>query len=110
MISEVDVEKAIDWLRDNARAAGQAKAERIYVEEYRKTVKAELMCERVADAIGAQERHAYSSPRYVAHLQAIKDAVARDEEMRWMLVAAEAKIEAWRTQQANQRAEGKAYS
>jgi hypothetical protein len=40
----------------------------------------------------------------------MKDAIEKDEYNRWMMVAAEARIEAWRTQQANMRAEGKAYS
>lgn len=108
MITEAEIEKAIDWLRDNARPAAQAKAERIYVEEYRKTVKAELMAEKSGEPIGVQERHAYAHPKYVSHLQVIRQAVANDEAMRWFLVAAEAKIEAWRTQQANARAEGRA--
>lgn len=109
MISEEDVEAAVEWLRSNARAAGQAKAERVYCEEYRKTVKAQLMAEKSGEPIGAQERHAYAHPSYAAHLQAIREAVQKDESMRWLMVAAEAKIEAWRTQQANQRAEGRAY-
>lgn len=110
MIPEDDVEKAVEWLRTNARAAGKAKAERIYVEEYRKTVKAQLMAEKAGEPIGAQERYAYAHQQYVAHLQAIREAVEKDEAMRWLMVAAEAKIEAWRTQNANARAEGRAYS
>jgi hypothetical protein len=36
------VEKALDYLRDNARAAAQARANRVYMEEFRKTVKAQI--------------------------------------------------------------------
>ena len=35
-ISEKDVEKAVDWLRDNADSCAKARATRIYLEEYRK--------------------------------------------------------------------------
>lgn len=109
MISEEDIEKAVDYLRSNARPAAQAKAQRIYMEEFRKVVKAQLMRENPMSALGAQEASAYADPRYEQHLKALQEAVEKDEYNRWMMTAAEAKIEAWRTQQANARAEGKAY-
>lgn len=110
MITNEDVDKAVEYLRTNARAAAQARANRIYMEEYRKVVKGQLMREFPNLPIGAQEASAYSDPRYAEHLQAMQTAIERDEFNRWMMVAAEAKIEAWRTQQANARAEGKAYT
>ena len=42
-ISEEDVQKAVDWLRDNAEACAKARPTRIYLEEYRKSIKALLM-------------------------------------------------------------------
>jgi hypothetical protein len=107
MISDEDVEKAVDYLRNNAVKASQAKANRIYLEEYRKTVKGELMREHMSQSLGAQEAMAYSDDRYKQHLLAMKDAIQQDEYHRWMMVAAEAKLEAWRTQQANHRSLGK---
>jgi hypothetical protein len=38
----------------------------------------------------------------------LKTAVVIEEEMRWMLVAAQARIEVWKTNQYNTRAELKA--
>lgn len=108
MISDTEAEKALDYLRDNATKAAQARANRIYVEEFRKTIKAQLMKESADLALGAQEREAYSDPKYVQHLNAIREAVEQDEYFRWMLSAAEAKLEAWRTQSATKRAEMKA--
>ena len=108
MIKEADIEKAIDWLRDNAPVAAQARAERIYVEEYRKTVKARLMSAVADKSIGAQEVFAYDHKEYRAHLEAIRDAVRVDEEFRFLREAALAKVNAWQTQSANNRAEGKA--
>lgn len=104
MIQDSDIEKAVEYLRENARSAAQAKANRIYMEEYRKVVKAQIMREHASAALGTQEACAYSDPRYTQHLQAVKEAVEKDEYHRWMMTAAEAKLEAWRTQQANQRA------
>lgn len=109
MIQDKEIEAAVEFLRENARTAAQAKANRIYMEEFRKVVKAQIMRERESLALGAQERDAYSDERYATHLEALKSAVEQDEFYRWKMVAAEAKIEAWRTQQANARAEGKAY-
>lgn len=109
MISEDDIDKAVEYLRQNARPAAQAKANRIYMEEYRKVVKAQIMREQGSIALGAQEAAAYSDARYEQHLKAMETAIEKDEYNRWMMTAAEAKIEAWRTQQANARAEGRAH-
>lgn len=110
MISDDDVEKAVDYLRDNAPKAAKAKAERIYMEEYRKVVKAQIMRENDDKNLGTQEAIAYADARYRQHLSLMKEAIERDEYHKWMLTAAEAKLEAWRTEQANMRAEGRAYS
>ena len=104
MITEEEVEKAIDYLRDTAIEAAQARADRIYLEEYRKSLKAMIMSEFAGLAIGAQERQAYRDKRYTDHLEALKQAVFSDEKIRFLRVAASAKIEAWRSQSANLRA------
>ena len=103
-ISDEEIDKALDYLRDNARDAAQARANRVYVEEYRKVVKAQLMKEHGSMSAVLQEREAYSDPRYVQHLEAIKQAVEIDEGHRFLRAAADAKIGAWQTQSANGRA------
>jgi hypothetical protein len=103
-ITDDEIDKALDYLRDNARDAAQAKANRVYVEEYRKVVKAQLMKEHASMSAVLQEREAYSDPRYAQHLDAIKQAVEIDEGHRFLRAAADAKIEAWRTQSSNTRA------
>ena len=108
MISDAEIDKAVNWLRDNAPEAAQAKANRVYLDEYRKTLKAELMAQVNDKALGAQEVYAYAHPRYAAHLDAMKEAVRIDAEFGFLREAAQAKIEAWRTQSSNLRAEGKA--
>lgn len=110
MITDDEIDKAVEYLRTNARPAAQAKANRIYMEEYRKVVKSQIMRENQNIPIGTQEAIAYCDPRYDQHLKAMRDAIEKDEYNRWMMTAAEAKIEAWRTQQANARAEGRATS
>jgi hypothetical protein len=104
LITDEEIDKALDYLRDNARDAAQAKANRIYVEEYRKVIKAQLMKEHGSMSAVLQEREAYADPRYITHLEAIKQAVEADEHHRFLRGAADAKIEAWRTQSSNTRA------
>lgn len=105
MITEEEVEKAIHYLVNSAGKAAEARANRLVVEEYRKVIKAELMKRNAELPLGAQEREAYADPAYKAHLEAIREAVKADESFRFLREAAAAKIEAWRSQQANQRAQ-----
>ena len=53
--------------------------------------------------ISAQEREAYASPVYISHLDSLRSAIERDEKQRFLRIAAEAKIEAWRSMSANIR-------
>lgn len=103
-ITDVEIDKALDYLRDNARDAAQAKADRVYVEEFRKVIKATLMKEHGSLSAVLQEREAYADPRYLQHLEAIREAVQADEHHRFLRGAADAKIGAWQTQSANHRA------
>lgn len=109
MISMEDAEKAVDFLRDNARSMAQSRAERLYMEQYIKTVRATLMA-NVDGSAAKAEMVALASPKYLAALQAYKEAVETDEYNRFMATAAEAKIEAWRSQESTRRAEGKAFA
>lgn len=104
MITEEEVQLAVDFLRDNAEDSAKCKAERIYLEEYRKSLKAMLMSIYKELPVSAQEREAYNSKEYKEHLIAIKIAVKKDEKHRFMREAAKAKIEAWRSMNANMRA------
>ena len=105
----IDPQAAVDYMIAKSGEYAEAEANKIYMEELRKTIKAEEM--KVAESKGngeyktaaMQEREAYSSPRYKAHLEALKDAVERRERLRWMLIAAQARIEVWRSQEASNR-------
>jgi len=91
------LDKAVDYLRDNAGDYAISEAQLVYMSEYRKTIKARLMQD--AELLGhkttaAQEREAYAHPEYEKHLEALKEATEQRERARWMLVAAQARIEA----------------
>lgn len=81
----------------------QAKADRIYMVEMRKTLKATLMIESSARASVTQERDAYADPRYEAHLEGLKQAVHDEELLHWRMVTDAAAIEVWRSQEASSR-------
>ena len=106
-MEQIDVMKCLDYIRDNAKQYAQAKANRVYLEEYRKTLKARLMAQQLGDPVNAQERYAYAHPDYTRLLEGIKEAIEQEENLRWKLIAAQAKIEVWRSLSANQRAEAK---
>ena len=66
------------------------------------------MKQSIEGALGAQERDAYAHAEYVELLKGLKEAVAIEEKLRWDLIAAQARVDIWRTEQANLRIEGKA--
>lgn len=100
--------QALDFIRDNAKKLGALKGRMVYMTEKRKTIKAMLMGQSSEKTESAKETFAYSHPDYKAHLQELADAVAEYETMRILMVAAEAKIEVWRSLESSARAEGKA--
>lgn len=106
----IDPNAAVDYIIAKSGDYAQAKANRIYCEELRKTIKAEL-CKQALEmgyeAVNAQEREAYSHPDYKAHLTAIKQAVEAEEKLRWMLIAAEARISVWKSLEATNRLQDK---
>lgn len=108
--AEINIFKCLDFIRDNAQPYAQAKASRIYLEEFRKSKKALLMKQAESaghNAVNAQEREAYADEDYRRHLEALHDAVAAEEELRWLMVAAQAKIAVFQTLEATRRIEAK---
>ena len=105
-MSEIDPQAAVDYMVAKAGEYAQAEANKVYMEEMRKTIKAEQMIE--AEEMGhktavMQEREAYSSQRYKTHLEALRTAVEERERLRWMLIAAQARIDVWKTQEMSNR-------
>jgi len=100
--------KAIQYLIDTAPLYAKAKADRIYLEEFRKSRKAQLASQAGTEVLGKQETFAYAHPEYIQILEGIREAVEKEETYRWMMTAAQAKIEVWRTQQYSARLEVKA--
>jgi len=100
--------KAIQFLIDTSPLYAKAKSDRMYLEEFRKSRKAQLASQAGTEVLGKQETFAYAHPEYIQILEGIREAVEKEETYRWMMTAAQAKIEVWRTQQYSARLEIKA--
>ena len=91
-----DPNAAVDFIIKTAPLFAQAKAERVYLEEFRKSKKALLMAESHLEAANAREQSAYAHPDYQALLEGLKQAVKIEEDLRWKLVAAQMRVEVWK--------------
>ena len=98
--------KAIEYIIENSCKYAEAKAQRIYLEEFRKTKKALLMKEAMAkgfDSAVAQEREAYAHIEYADLLKGLMIAIEKEETLKWMLTAAQMKMDLYRTEEASNR-------
>ena len=100
--------RAIQYLIDTAPLYSRAKADRIYLDEFRKSRRAQLMSQAGTEVLGKQETFAYAHPDYIQILEGIREAVETEERYRWLMTAAQARIEVWRTEQYSARMEMKA--
>ena len=92
-------EEAAQDIRDKASAYGEAKAQRVYLEEFRKSKKALLMKDALSigfEAANAQEREAYADPEYVSLLKGLAAAAAEEITTKWEIEAARLDIEIWK--------------
>lgn len=99
-------EEAAETIRDKAPAYGEAKAQRVYLEEFKRSKRALLMKDAMLlgeKAVNAQERDALADPEYLQLLKGLAVAIEREETLRWQIEAAKLDIEIWRTRQASER-------
>jgi hypothetical protein len=105
-------EEAAQTIRDKAPAYGEAKAQRVYLDEFRKSKKALLMknaLEMGYEAANAQEREAYADPAYLQLLKGLAAAIEKEETLRWEIEAARLDIEIWRTREATNRMQDRSH-
>ena len=105
-------ENAAQSIRDKAPLYGEAKAQRVDLEEFRKSKKAMLMKEALKlkiEAANAQEREAYADPEYVQLIKGMALAIEKEETLKWDLEAARLDIEIWRSREATNRTQDRAH-
>jgi hypothetical protein len=103
MSRDIDPNKAVDFIIKEAQHFARAKAQRVYLEEFRKSKKALLMNESPEKAANAREQYAYSHPDYIGVLEGIRAAIEIEESLKWELIGAQLRVEVWRSQEASNR-------
>ena len=103
MNEEINIDQTLRYIRDHAEPLAKAKATRIYLEQYRKSQKALLINECTEGTGQSKESYAYANPQYITLLENFRNAVEEEEKLKWMMIAAQAKIDVWRSQNANNR-------
>lgn len=101
---DIDPNKAIGYIIEHAPKFAEAKGERVFIENYLRTVKSRLMQDE-AGTLGNKEAYAYAHPDYELQLKALKEATKNEEHLKFMLLAAQARIEVWKTQEYSKRQE-----
>lgn len=108
----MNIEKLIEDWRNSIPECAKAKANVVYLTEFRKTKKALLMIE--AEQKGkktGQERetYAYAHDEYKQVLDGLRVAVEAYENLRNRMVIAQERINIYRTQEASKRKEFENY-
>jgi len=103
LVDDREVELAMNWLRDNAAAIGKAKEQAVLTEKMVKHIRAIEMKKAGDLPVSAQERDAQASDAYKMAIYAEAVAAGEHEKMRALREAASAKVDLWRSEQANLR-------
>jgi hypothetical protein len=106
---ELNIFACLDFIRDTAPKYAKAKADRIYLEAFTKSKRAILMKQVAAEhpSAAAQEREALAHPEYLEILAGLRAATEKEEKFRWLMEAARARIECWRSLESTRRFEAK---
>lgn len=103
VIHDDEVHAAVEWLIRNARALGTSKGAQLYRHHRVKIVLNLEKKKRNDMPVSRAEIEAYTTDAYQQACWDDAMAAAKYEEMRALQKAAEVKIEAWRSEQANRR-------
>lgn len=103
IVQETELEKALDFLRDNAADIGEAKARVIKAGHMIKHIEALLFLESEQKTVDAKKAEVRTSERWIAATDEEAEAAGEYEKMRALREAAALKIETWRSEQATIR-------
>ena len=104
MIDEQAVENTLNWMLEKVGTLAKAIADRKYLEDYKKVKLSMLIQEAPAGTVSSREAWATAHEDYQGLLEGLRTAVEQEAELKHMFTIAEARIEEWRTIQANNRA------
>lgn len=104
MVEEHEISKALDWLRDNAKAMGEAKARLVKAEHMVKHIEALEFLAATGTSADAKKAAARASERYVNATYEEAVAAGEYETLRSLREAAALKCQVWQSESANHRA------
>ena len=84
MITEAEIDKALAYLRDNAERDAQARAQRLYLEQWIKTVLSQVQSMSSATSVAASEIEARCSEQYQSALETYRTSIENDEKARFL--------------------------
>ena len=102
-MTEFDPHDSINFIYLNAPQYAAAKGQLAQLEAYKSSLKAIMMKKSSEQSLGAQEREAYASAQYQDLCKAIGAATEKAETLKWQLMSAQMRFDAWRTEQASNR-------
>ena len=104
----IDPMRSLHVLHEYGPRYAKAKAERVYIEESLRSIKAIEMKSSDEQTAAAQEREAYASQVYRDQVAGLRAAVESEETCRWKLIAAQCAIDVFRSLEASNRRMDKA--
>jgi len=107
-MNEINPQKAVNFIIDNAPKYAEAKSNRVYLENFLKVKKAQLMQDCKNEPVSRAESYALAHPEYLVIIEGIKVAMLEEEKLKYFLEAAKLRAEIWRTTEASNRGQDRA--
>ena len=104
IVTDNELQKALDWLRDSARDLGEAKKRLVKADKMLAHTEALMIRASEEKSDEKRKADARSSKRYFEAIIECSEAAGDFETMKALREAAALKIETWRSEQANYRA------
>jgi RNA-splicing ligase RtcB len=101
---EISPNKAVEFIIKQSSIFAAAKANRTYIENYLRSVKSKLMGNEEG-TLGAKEAYAYAHNDYIEQLTALRIATEEEERLKYMMSAAQLRVDVWKTNEYTKRAE-----
>jgi len=103
MITDREAEASVNYLKKSAREYAEAKANSDYLKDYSKSILEVIAADSGESSATAKKSYALRNVVFIEYLSEAKEAVQTFERLKAMMVAAQAQIDVYRTQQANRR-------
>ena len=112
-MSEQELEKGMEEIRQIGDSYASAKANRNYLEHYRKIRLAQMMKQKMSTcanmSVAKADLESRAEEEYIKLCQDLKNAVEQESKLAWSKKMVELKFEFWKTNQISAMSERKKY-